>query len=94
MARAAGETDSVRIQDLDNGRLAGAVRSEQRDDLAAADVEVDAIEDGRLAVRLAQTRHCAASSTNAVVSPCSNPALGARSRRYAPVDFDVWEMTP
>ncbi|CAM5578852.1 hypothetical protein SVIOM342S_02120 [Streptomyces violaceorubidus] len=42
-------------EDLDRGGLAGAVRSEQREHGPGRDAQVDAVEDGLVAVRLAQT---------------------------------------
>lgn len=43
-----------RGEDLHDGGLAGAVRTEQREDGPFRDVQVDAVEDGLVAVRLAQ----------------------------------------
>ena len=43
-------------QDLDQGRLAGAVLAEQRMDLAATDVEVDVIERQRRGEALDESR--------------------------------------
>ena len=45
---------SIALDDLDRRRLAGAVRSEQRDQLAAADRQRDAVEDRARAVALDQ----------------------------------------
>jgi hypothetical protein len=39
-----GRAHPEALQDLDGGGLAGAVRSQQRDDLAAVDAEVDPLE--------------------------------------------------
>ena len=36
---------AVALEDLDGGRLAGAVRAEQREDLAGLDAEADAVQD-------------------------------------------------
>ncbi len=58
----------VALDDLDRGRLARPVRSEQRDELPAADRQRDAVEDGPRPVALDQPvnddhrvagRHCA-----------------------------------
>ena len=48
---------SIALDDLDGGRLAGAVRSEQRDELARADRQRDAVEDRARAVALDQPVH-------------------------------------
>ena len=45
---------SVALQDLDRRRLAGAVRTEQTEDLAGAELEVDALQRFELAIRLGQ----------------------------------------
>jgi hypothetical protein len=43
--RKPARTGTEPFQDLDRGGLAGAVRPEERDDLAGAYVEVDAVQD-------------------------------------------------
>src|SRR5690606_1262939 len=50
----AGIPIAVPLEDLDSGRLTGTVRPEQREDLAGADVEVEAVDRGDIGVRLAQ----------------------------------------
>ena len=44
----------VALEDLDGGCLAGAVRTEQREDLAGLDAEADPVQDLTRAVRLLQ----------------------------------------
>ena len=45
------------LEDLDGRRLAGAVRAEQGEHLAALDLEVDAVDGVAAAVGLAQAGH-------------------------------------
>ena len=53
-AHVAGVGAAVAFEDLDERGLAGAVRAEQREHLAAADLEVDAVERLHAVVGLAQ----------------------------------------
>ena len=50
----AGVAAAVALEHLDRRRLAGAVGAEQREDLAAADVEVQPVDGGGVAVALDQ----------------------------------------
>ena len=50
----AGVGGDERGEDLDGGGLAGAVRTEQREDGTGRDAQVDAVEDGLVSVGLAQ----------------------------------------
>ena len=50
----AGVGGDQRREDVDDRRLAGPVRAEQREHRALGDVEVDAVEDDLLAERLAE----------------------------------------
>ena len=50
----AGGPLAVPLEDLDGRGLAGAVRPEEREDLAVLDRQVDALDGLELAVRLAQ----------------------------------------
>ncbi len=52
--RLAGVGRAQALEDLDRGRLAGAVRPEQAEDLAGADLEIDAVDGGDVGVALDQ----------------------------------------
>ena len=53
----AGVGAAVALEDLDQGRLAGAVGSEQGEHLAAGDGQVDAVERDVAVVGLAEASH-------------------------------------
>ena len=71
---------AVTLEDLDRGGLASPVRAQQREHLAAADVQVDAVDSDRRAVALAEPAHAIA------VSLLMAPRVPARTADPAPVE--------
>ena len=76
----AGGALAVALEDLDGGRLAGAVRPEQTEHLAAADLEVDSANGLELGVGLAQSAGPAIAASDTVADDGSAGAHGNHRR--------------
>jgi hypothetical protein len=79
LARSSRFSAPVALEDLDGGRLAGPVRAEQEEDLAARNLEADAAHRLGLAIGLAQIAYLDGQS----FAGDFDGVLHARQRRYA-----------